>query len=107
MPIIDEPGILHYPESQRYENEFAALRERLAKAEARVTELERPQPNARDVKAAEFFTAAKHYAHLQDTWPRDGWDGAADARAAHHRLVRIAADKMMAAYRAMTLAGGD
>lgn len=25
---------------------------------------------------------------LRDTWPCDGWDGAADARARHHRLVR-------------------
>ena len=39
--------------------------------------------------------ARKHLEWLNKNWPWDGWDGAADARAAHHQRV-IAQEKLIA-----------
>lgn len=46
-----------------------------------------------------ILKAAKTLAHLQDTWPTDGWDGAADARAFHHKKVRDAEKVLQDAYK--------
>jgi hypothetical protein len=35
----------------------------------------------------ELQKARERLAQLNEAWPWDGWDGAAEARAAHHRLV--------------------
>lgn len=47
------------------------------------------------------YLAGKRLAQLQDSWPYDGWDGAADARSKHHKLVRDAEAALQAAYKEM------
>lgn len=56
-------------------------------------------PTPMSPKDVKMLKAAYTLARLQETWPTDGWDGAAEARRKHHEQVRAAEKALQDIYK--------